>query len=76
MGVGRVLCIVVMLVIHNALRPPMRLFMRQMSDAKIVAIIGGGAAGYFSAIECANELQKHNVAKQVCTPSLIRRYVY
>jgi hypothetical protein len=71
MGVGRVLCIVVMLVIHNALRPPMRLFMRQMSDAdaKIVSIIGGGAAGYFSAIECAHELQKHSVVKQVLTSS-------
>jgi hypothetical protein len=37
---------------------------RHKSD-KVVVVVGGGAAGYFSAIECASSLQKMKVKGKV-----------
>ena len=37
---------------------------RQKSE-KVVVVVGGGAAGYFSAIECAKEVQDMNICAKV-----------
>jgi malic enzyme len=46
---------------------------RNISD-KVVVVVGGGAAGYFSAIECARSLQQMKVKSKV-RPSIVMRTV-
>jgi hypothetical protein len=43
---------------------------RHKSD-KVVVVIGGGAAGYFSAIECASSLQKMEVKSKVTSSTVV-----
>ena len=38
---------------------------KESANTKVIVIVGGGAAGYFSAIECARLLQEKNVPSKV-----------
>lgn len=40
---------------------------KECAKTKVVVVVGGGAAGYFSAIECARLLQEKNIASKVRT---------
>lgn len=48
-----------------ALRCSPRLSLKVRPDPKVIVVVGGGAAGYFSAVECARTLQERKVPYKV-----------
>ena len=49
-----------------SMKGAIRRFAGAVSRPRVVVVVGGGAAGYFSAIECARSLQESRVPSKVC----------